>query len=339
MPKRIGIGFTGTPFSVRQTVKYVQFAERTGFESAWFAEDYFLRDAITPLACYAYATKSIKVSTGVINPYTRNPVLIAETLATLDELSNGRAMLALGTGVSPLVEQMGITLEKPLAKIRETVHIIRSLLSGEELTFNGKTTTVRGVRLGYNPYFEPLGLFQPVRMKIPIYVAAVGPRMLRLAGEIGDGVLLTAGASPGYVRSAVKEIRTGAERSGRNLSQIDIANYIVLSVTKDGNPYTKGVRGFIAFELAFADQRTLELAGIPASKVVGVRDLFNRKGAAYAADLVTEEMVDAFSATGSPRKCLDRIGDYTEAGVTLPIILPLGGDVRLAIETVGSAIK
>src|SRR5437660_1066662 len=117
----LGVGFTGAPYTVREVVELAKLAEREGFSCFWFAEDYYLRDAISNISAVAYATSKIQISTGIINPFTRNPVLVAETIATLNELSDGRMRLALGTGVQPLIENMGIRFKHPLAAMDEAV--------------------------------------------------------------------------------------------------------------------------------------------------------------------------------------------------------------------------
>ena len=196
---KMGIAFSGVPFAINTVAELVKRAENKGFSTAWFAEDYFLRDAITAMSFTAALTKRIKLGTGIINPYTRHPILIAETIATLSEAAGGRIFLSLGTGVGPLIEQMGIKFRKPLTTIREAVEIIRNALTGNPVTFEGEVFNIRDVRLGYNPYLSQLGEFKLKRGNIPIYIAAIGPKMLQLAGKIGDGVLLTAGCSPNYV--------------------------------------------------------------------------------------------------------------------------------------------
>ena len=121
----IGVGFTGGPYSARRVAELAKLAEKEGFSSVWCAEDYYLRDAISNISCVAYVTREVKISTGVINPFSRNPVLIAETIATLNELSGGRIRLALGTGVQPLIENMGIKFSHPLQAMAESVEIVR----------------------------------------------------------------------------------------------------------------------------------------------------------------------------------------------------------------------
>jgi len=332
--RRLGIGFTGVPYSVRQVADLAKEAEVSGFESVWIAEDYFLRDAVTMLTGVAFSTNSIKLGTGVVNPYTRNPVLIAQTLATLDEVSGGRAFLALGTGVGPLIEQTGVKFEKPLQRLRESVETVRALLSGEELTFEGKALRVDRVRLGENPYFELLGRFKPLRGKIPIYVAAIGPKMLEVAGEIADGVLLTAGCSPDYVMHAAKHVRAGAERAGRDYGTVDVAAFILTSLS-DGPRERLGLKGFIAYGLTYASGEYLASSRVSDMEVEPIRRAFLERGMKAGAELVTDSVLNKFSACGDISNCVSRIEQYVEAGVKLPVVLPVETDTSKLISALG----
>jgi len=332
--ERVGIGFTGAPSPVEEMVEYVRLAEKSGFESAWMAEDYFLRDAVSPLACFALATKKIKVAVGVINPYSRNSAVIAETIATIDELSGGRAILTLGTGVPPLIEQMGIKYERPLAIMRESVHAVRELLAGEEVTFQGRAINLKNVTLGVNPYFFLLEHFKPIRSRIPIYVAAIGPKMLQLAGEIGDGVLLTAGCSPQYVKYAVENIKIGAKKADRDPNEIDVATYVLYSVSKTGRVNNKAMKGFLAYALSYSDPKYLKMSGFDETDVKLIRETLETKGMAEASKLLTDAMVNTYTATGTRERCREKLEEYKVAGITLPIIFTMGINTKLAIKTI-----
>jgi 5,10-methylenetetrahydromethanopterin reductase len=319
---RLGIGFTGVPYNVNQIVTYAKKAESAGFESIWIAEDYFLRDAITTLTAVALSTNSIKLGTGVINPYTRSPVLIAQTIATLDEISAGRAFLAIGTGVPSLIEQAGIRFEKPLQRIKDSVKIIRQLLTGEIITYDGLTMKISEVKLGYNPYFKLLGSFTPLRNKIMIYVAAIGPKMLELAGQIADGVLLTAGCSPHYVRNAIHYIKLGADKAGRNYNEIDIAGFILTSLP-NGHGSRMALRGFLSYVLAYSPTEYLKLSGVSEEEIAQIKNAFFEKGMEEAAGMITDEILSDFAVVGDADTCLSIIEEYVKAGLKLPVILPI----------------
>jgi len=318
---KTGIGFSGVPFTTSEVAEFIRRAERRGFHSAWFAEDYFLRDAITMMCAAALRTKKIVLSTGIITPFTRDPVLIAETLATVDEISNGRAQLGIGTGVASLVDRMTGKVEKPLIAIEESCYIIRELLQGTELNFQGSVFTASSVKLGSNPYSEMQGRFKPKRRKIQIYLAAKRPRMLQLAGRIGDGVLLGAGGSPAYVRTVVRDnIKLGAQAANRDLSDADVAAYILMSL--GGAQDEKILKSFLAFELAYSNPEYVKAANVDDSQARRIREALEGKGLKAAIKLVSDDALDTLSAFGKPDKLREKIQEHVESGVKHPVICP-----------------
>jgi 5,10-methylenetetrahydromethanopterin reductase len=336
---RVGVGFTGGPFSVREVADLVLAAERKGIHSAWFAEDSFLRDALTPMSVCAALTKTIRLAAGVINPYSRNPVTIAGSLATIDELCCGRAILGLGTGVRFLVEKTGVRWEKPLQLIRETVQLIRELMKGEETNFQGNFHRVSGVTLGNvgevtSESIAWPGRFRPHRSRVPIYIAAIGPKMLQLAGEIGDGVLLTAGCSPNYVRElAVQNVRIGAERAQRRLGEVDIAAYILTCM--DGTPSEeKSVRASIAVEMSEAGPSYLTGSGVDEALAARIGLELQKNNLSAAIQMVDREVICKFAAFGDKSECVESIIEYTRAGVKMPVILPVAKTRKKALRTI-----
>jgi 5,10-methylenetetrahydromethanopterin reductase len=327
----LGIGFTGGPYQIKKIVEFAKLAETSGgFSSFWFAEDYFLRDAISNISCVAFATKRIKISTGVINPFSRNPVLIAETLATLDEVAKGRVGLAIGTGVQPLIENMGIIFRHPVLAIKESIEIIRELLSGKKVSYSGQVFSARDVKLWENPYFSLLlneEEFKP--LVIPIYVAAIGKRMLELAGRIADGVLLTAGFATENVKQALSRIEAGARESQRSLGDLEVGNYIITCLGRPG----KGVKGFLTFDVAYTRPENLVAIGIPEKKVLDIKTTLERKGMAEASSLITEDIIDCLAACGSKNQIQSKIEEFRNAGVTQPILLPLETSVPELIKS------
>jgi 5,10-methylenetetrahydromethanopterin reductase len=330
--KRIGLAFSGVPLSGPQLVEYAKLAEKKGYDSVWIAEDYFLRDAFCPLSAIAFATRKIKLGSGVVNPYTRHPVLLAEIIATLDEIAKGRSILAIGTGVISLIQQMGIKVEKPLQMMRESVELIRRLLAEEETTYQGSLLQVNKVKFGANPYFDLVGRFKPLRKRIPVYMAAMGPKMLQLAGEISDGVLFSVGLPPSYVKYAIENISIGAKRANRSTSDIDLCSYIACAPLKKNKPAGKIIRGFVAFMASYASEEVLKMSNVEPSDALRVREVLEKEGMAEASQHVSDQMIDALGAFGTPEKIIERIKEYASYGAKLPVLIPLPPDYRLAIE-------
>jgi 5,10-methylenetetrahydromethanopterin reductase len=325
----LGIGFTGAPYSAREIAELAKLAEKQGYSSFWCAEDYYLRDAITNISCASFATSKIEICSGIVNPYTRNPVLVAETIATLNELSGGRIRLALGTGVKPLVENMGIEFTHPLAAIEEAVTIIRSLLEGKEVNFSGQIFKAKGVKLGTNPYFELVPSLLKVT-PVPIYIAAIGPKMLELAGRIGDGVLFTAGFSVWNVKKAIPIVMQGIEASGRSTGSAKIGTYLVSSLGEA----SMQVKGFLAFDVAYSRPEAVIASGIPEKEVQTIHDAVMKSGLPEASKLVSKNIVEGFAACGTKREIQAKLEEYRKAGVTEPILLPMGTDAAELIRSI-----
>ena len=185
--------------------EYAETAERCGYESLWVTERYFHEETFSMLGFLAAATHDIKLGVGVVNPFTRNPALTAMSAATLDRISGGRFLLGLGRSDSWVVQyRMGIPYRDPRASLKETVETVRALLSGSPVTSEGGQFNLANVGLAT----------LPVQDRLPIYLAAIGPRALRLAGAVADGVLLNAYTPTTYISYAVDEVRRAAREDG-----------------------------------------------------------------------------------------------------------------------------
>src|SRR5436190_6661806 len=219
--------FISTGRSLDAAVERVRLAETLGYEAAYVTQ-LAGRDSLTVVAAYALATERIRVGTGVVPIYTRTPASMAQTAATIDELSGGRLHLGLGVSHRPVVEGWhGQTIDRPVAEMQEYVAIVRAILAGEDPPEGEKWRT--GFRLaGLDP-----------RPQLRIYVAGLSPRMLRLAGEVADGVVLWP-CNPEYIRDVVvQETRAGRERAGKELDGFDIVAAVPAALTDDAG----GLRG------------------------------------------------------------------------------------------------
>jgi alkanesulfonate monooxygenase SsuD/methylene tetrahydromethanopterin reductase-like flavin-dependent oxidoreductase (luciferase family) len=184
---------------------YVALAEQEGFDGiAWLSDSHLIwRDVYVSMAVALQKTRSIRLGPGVTNPVTRDPTVTAAAIATLDELSPGRVVLGIGAGDSAVY-----TMHKNPASLKElkgTIQVIRGLLQGDEVTINGQT-----IRLTWT------------KRRIPIYLASTGPRSLRMAGELADGVIINVGALPSLINWALEHLNEGVRRSGRTIGDLDI---------------------------------------------------------------------------------------------------------------------
>ena len=200
----------------RDLMRYAALSEELGLDAFWYADEKFYRETYTGLAACALATSRIALATGVTEPYTRHPALTALAIASLDELSGGRAVLGYGAGRVGF-PQMGIALERPALRLREAITVIRRLLAGERFSFAGETISWNDAALQF-----------PARAGIPIYLAADGPHTLRLAGEVADGVIVPHCASPLILKPKLEYVRQGREKAGRTsgpevLARLDVS--------------------------------------------------------------------------------------------------------------------
>jgi 5,10-methylenetetrahydromethanopterin reductase len=194
---------------IREGMEFTQYAESKGFEAVWQAESRLVREATVPMAAFASVTSTIKVGSGVVDCWSRNPARLAATFSTLDDLAPGRVILGIGAWWDPLAQKVGISRAKPLRAMREIVTAVRALLNNENVTFKGEFVNFDGIELDY--------VYQERRKKdVPIYIGATGMQMMELTGEIADGVVLNYLVSPDYNKQAIEALGAGAAKAGRS---------------------------------------------------------------------------------------------------------------------------
>ena len=316
---------------VRDMVKYSQFAEAHGFESVWIAESRLARDAVVPVTAIATDTSRIKVGAGVINTWTRNAALIAQTWATLDELSAGRAMLGLGAWWDPLAKKVGIDRTKPLQCMKEYVQVIRSLFRAEEVTFQGEFVKMDGVKL------DTLHGTGARPRNVPIYVGGTGFQMLELAGEIADGVLLNYLVSPKYNEKAWESIRRGAERVHRDPKEIDSPQLVACSMDEDADKALQLAKSHVTMTMG-QQPHIAKASGVSEDLIREVQERMGGwpakpGGIERAAEIVPDEVVQMLTASGSPDDCKRKIREYMAAGCSSPLLLPLSGNVEYVVKS------
>jgi alkanesulfonate monooxygenase SsuD/methylene tetrahydromethanopterin reductase-like flavin-dependent oxidoreductase (luciferase family) len=301
--------FISTGRSLDEAVERVGLAESLGYESAYVTH-IAGRESLTVLTAYALATSTIRVGTGVVPIYTRTPATMAQTAATIDELSGGRLTLGLGVSHRPVVEAWhGQTIDRPVAEMREYASIVRAILRGEDPPAGEKWRTG----------FHLTGL--DARPQLPIHIAALSPAMLRLAGEIADGVILWL-CNPSYIRDVVvPEVRSGRERAGLPLEGFDIVPAVPSALTD--------VR-----EQAYAAMRRdlIPYFGLPFYRAMIERTGFGADIEAYdaaAGDLeamaaaVSDEFIAELTAIGDEQEVRAGVQRYRDAGASSPCVGPI----------------
>jgi len=291
-------------------------AERLGAGCVFVAEDIGCRDSFALCTAAAQTTSTIKLAVGVANPYTRSPMSLAMAAATLDEASDGRAVLGLGSSSPEMLHQLGLAQQKPLRVMREAVEVVRALLTGESVTHDGEILRYRDSVLNA----------RPVQSQVPIYFAAMGPQMLRLAGRIADGVILNVGASPAYVRWAVSQVTTGVVAAERSQSDVTIAAWMSVYRTDLDDQSEERARQWLARVLSIPRQGELLLQQSPYRR--GMLDDIRNHVTGYphsgdagaAARYVPDELLQDMVVLGDAPYVRGRIEEYRRAGVDLPIV-------------------
>jgi len=314
---------------LRQGLEYVRYAEEKGFEAVWQAESRLVRDAIVPMAAYAAVTDVIKVGSGVINNWTRNIGLLAATLLTLDDLAPNRILCGIGAWWDPLAKNVGIQRNKPLLAMRETVQVLKRLLNMERVTFHGKFHHVDGIELDVVH-----GRREP--RNVPIYIGATGLKMMELAGEIADGVVLNYCVPPEYNIEAMEALGTGARKASRSLEELDRPQLIVCSVDHDREKAFDTSRELLTQYLA-QQPHIAQASGVSQDVVTKIQAILGWPAThdqiQKAKHFVSDELIQRITASGTPDEARAKVDEYLEQGATCPILYPVGGDVHLLIDT------
>ena len=313
---------------IRDGMRYSQHAEAAGFEAVWQAESRLVREATVPLAAFGAVTERIGLGSGVVSMWVRNPAFLAATFSTLDDLAPGRVTLGIGAWWDPLAQKVGVSREKPLKAMREFVTVVRALLAGETVTFDGEFAQLDGVELDY--------VHQERRPKeVPIVIGATGMQMMRLAGEIGDGALLNYLVSPSYNADAMAMLEEGAARVGRTVEDIDRPQLVVCSMSDDRRAALDAARLLVTQYLG-QQPHIMKASGVPQELLDEIGSVLtwpaSHDDVVAASKLVPDDVVQLITASGTPDECRDKVAEYVATGCTCPVLYPLGPDVDGMID-------
>jgi len=305
------------PIPVPQLVAYAQEAESLGYPEAWLAE-VSGPDAFTLAAALAVQTK-LRIGTAVVPVYNRTPMVLAMTTASLSQLSGGRFVLGFGTSSTNIVEKWnGIAFEKPLARMRETLVVLRDLLNGEKVTYQGETIRLDGYRVGCRTDGPP-----------QIYIGALNKQMLQLAGELADGVIINM-LGPEHVPMVLAEVAAGAQRAGRDPSTIECVARLQVVLDEPREVAAGAVRlAFGAYAATSVYNRFFRWIGFD-EEAAAVKKAWDAKDRAGVANSISERMVDALVVNGDAAACNARIRQYLDAGVDVAALSPLTIDADAA---------
>ena len=308
---RIGVAFSGGP-TATEIVGRVKLAEELGYESAWVTEGHG-GDQFAILSGCAVATNRITLGTAISSVFVRSAPTIAMAAASVDDLSGGRFILGLGSSHRVQVEpEHGATFAKPIERVRETVGVVRSLLSDGFVTLMGETIKIEKFDLW----------FSPLRPRLPIYLAGLFPKMVQVTGEVADGIILTRStlSTADHIR---KNLAIGAERVGRDASEIAVTSLLPTVVADTREEAYELMRPGLALYAGFFPRYNKLIAGHGfVEEAFQIAKAFAEGDMESATLAVSDAMVDATSVCGTPEDCRDKLAAYRDSGIDLPIISP-----------------
>jgi 5,10-methylenetetrahydromethanopterin reductase len=325
---------------IGEELELARYMEERGFSEIWQGDNRLARDCIVVMSAFLTATRKLRVGSGVLPIWTRNAAVIAASWSTMWELGGrtdgrGRVMLGLGAWWEPIAGRTGVKLDRPLQAMREYVESIRQLFTMDPVTYAGDFVHLDGVSLDV-----VWGDRSP--RDIPIYVGATGDRMLELAGEICDGVVLNYGVSVDYIRRAIGLVDRGARKVGRTATDLDLPELIVVSLS-DADPEAALFEAKKLAAYYFATEphimkasgvsediadRAKALMGWPATEEDYIR----------AAPVIPEELVRDIMAVGTSAECRAKVAEFVDVGVTCPILYPLMGNIRGVVDAFAGGV-
>ncbi|MBI2969570.1 MAG: LLM class flavin-dependent oxidoreductase [Gammaproteobacteria bacterium] len=296
---------------LEEFLNWVPFAEELGFEGVWVADSQSVfRDAFIALTLFASHTEKMKLATGVTNPVTRHPAVLANSFATLDEISGGRAVLGIGVGESA-VQTLGL---KPagLKRLEEVTSVLRGLLAGETVRFEGRE----------------IRMTTPAAARVPIFFASSGPRSLQLAGRIADGVLFQVGSDPDLVRYVKRNIAIGARQAGRDPAEVRLFQRLACGVSEDRERVRQELKGYVAvaagtvFGAVPKEDISKELWE-DLRKMKEQYDYYRHASSeAKHTQFITDRILDAMAIAGTPEEAVPRFKELIDLGVE-GFVLPM----------------
>ncbi len=324
-------------------LEIAEYAEARGFSEIWQADTRLARDCVVMMSAFLTRTKTLRLGSGVLPIWTRNPAVIAATWSTMWELAKqtsgdpdaaSRVMLGLGAWWEPISGRVGVNRTKPLKAMREYVEACRQLFTMEEVTYQGEFVKLDRVKLDV--------VFGDLRPRdIPIYIGATGDKMLELTGEICDGVVLNYVVSVDYIRRAVELVAQGAAKAGKTIDQIDRPELLVCSLS-DNDPAAAMFEGkkLVAYYLA-TEPHIMKASNVPEDLIARVQAVMGWPAteADYlaAAQVIPDDVVRSLMAVGTSDQCVAKVQEYIDAGVTCPILYPMMDDIKPVVDAFAEA--
>ncbi len=306
-----GVNLSTNVDHINDVVSVVRYAEELGYDEAWLSDR--LRDTYVNLAACAVATSKIGLATGMVNPFTRHPVINARAVATLDELSNGRMSMGFAAGnMVEMTRDLGFETKGAYSRVREACMISKRLFRGETVSFEGKHFVVHDIKLGLKP-----------RHEIPICIAGQGPKILEVSGEVADASIIPYTDSR-VVDLAKQCIRAGAEKAGRKFEDVRLVSWPSVYITNEKAKVLDSLRGYAALMVLLSPVEWMEKLGMKEEEYELVRKGY-AKGAHVdpkleaeyvkkAKEYITDDVVQLYTIVGTTSEVIERIGDLKKQG-------------------------
>ena len=316
---RLGLLYLGSRPASR-VAEIAAYAECAGFSHFWIPDERFFREVYSLCAVAAAATRTIQIGPCVTDPFTRHPALTAMAVATLDEISGGRALLGLGAGISGFAE-LGIQHRRTARRVSESIHLIRRLLTGEPVELHGDVLSFTG-QLD----------FKPLRDQIPVYLAAGGPMMLRAGGMLADGVIIEAPVAPGTLERAYDVIDLGASYVGRDPKALDIVARVDVAVDDSLDAAYDALRPRIARKFLHSGPGFVTFLARGLTVPDELRELAAKAGYGYTWDAATlarvgdalpRSFIDAFAIAATPEGLGERLHELVARGASQILVNPI----------------
>ena len=311
---RIGVAFSGG-LSASEIVECSQLAESLGYDSVWMAEGHG-GDQFAVLSAVGAQTSRVQLGTCISSVFVRSAPTIAMSAAVVDQISGGRFILGLGSSHKVQVEpEHGLPYAKPVTRVRETAEVVRRLLRDGQVSYRGETVTIENYELWFKPF----------RPSLPIYYAAVFPKMIGVCGEEADGLILTR-TTLDVGAEARKYIAAGAEAAGRDPGAVDVTTLIPTAAADDPADAYDALRPGVAMYTGFFPRynRMAQEQGF-GEEAATIAELWGRGEREAATRAVSDAHIDAVCIAGTPERCRERIEAYRASGIDLPMIAPMAG--------------
>lgn len=321
--------------TVQEEIESAQYAEEKGFSSVWQAESRLTRDAISILGAYSQVTDDMTLASGVVNNWTRNVALMAQTWHTLDELSGGRAAIGIGAWWDEIAEKTGVDRRKPLRALWEYCTVLRRLLDGENVTYDGDIIQITDVELD-------IVHAESGPANVPIYVGATGMTSHKMTGELVGkdvcaGILMNGLVPASHTAKGVEKLNEGVEKQGGSIEDVDRPQIINTVVDEDRDVAIDEAKA-LAVQYIGQQPHIREASGVSDDVAEEIDEAIGGWPAGAeeieeAKRYLPDDIATGMIAAGTPEDCVERVQDYVDAGCTHPVIYPQVGNFEKIIDT------